>query len=88
MSSYPVKPLSDEVACNTTPSTFGNSKLLRVVNSGTAKENLVYQEVHLVVPLSINATANATTLITLDTTLSNAETLAPARCRRFSGIFY
>lgn len=59
------KPIANQVACNTTPSTIGNAKLVRVINTGGGVRNLIYTSVIDRVNLTINASANGTTLLTL-----------------------
>jgi len=59
-----IKLLSTEAVCNATPSTSDSAKLVRVLNSSTGLRKLTVQEL-LTFPVTIDVTANATTLITL-----------------------
>lgn len=59
------KVLASEVACNTTPSHFSNQRVIRLANKGTAARTVNLFDNPQAVSLTINASANATTLLTL-----------------------
>lgn len=59
------KILSDEVAANTTPSQFASQRVIRLANKGTAARTVTLFESPISVDLTINASANGTTLLTI-----------------------
>src|SRR5512143_2333226 len=59
------KLLGSEAACNTIPSQFANNRVIRLANKGTAAETVTLFDNPIALNLSINASANATTLLTL-----------------------
>lgn len=59
------KILSNEVAANTTPSQFSSQRVIRLANKGTAARTVTLFENPVSVDLTINASANGTTLLTI-----------------------
>lgn len=60
-----VKLQASERVCNATANAFSNAKVVRLVNKGTAVGLVTLKDVVKELELTINATANTTTLLTL-----------------------
>jgi hypothetical protein len=59
-----LKMLTSEAVCNTTPNSY-SSPCVRLVNKGAAVSTVILKENPRAIALTINASANGTTLITL-----------------------
>lgn len=71
-----IKVMGSEVAINSTPSLFKGAELLRVLNNSAVNGLLTLQTNSQLFQLTINASANGTTLLTLTSNTGNTDGLA------------